>query len=78
MIQQQKPGASKFSKTNYHEAINFALNYPPDFDLIRYHEEKDVFIVSVFDEGWYNVNLTGSFVRACLKWKGVRKWKTNE
>ena len=70
--------SQKFGGNNYREAINFALNYPPDFDLIKYHEEKDIFIVSVFDEGWYNVNLTGSFVRACLKWKGRKEWRGYE
>ena len=63
-----------YTKEDYREAINFALNYPPDFDLVKHDEEKDLYRVYVFDAGWYDINLEGYYVRSCLKWKGIRKW----
>jgi hypothetical protein len=63
-----------YSKTDYKNAIDFALNYPPDYHLIKYDSDKDLFDVEIFDEGWYRMNLDGYFVRSCLNWKGEKKW----
>lgn len=64
----------KFSKKDYEDAIAFALNYPVEIDFIRYDEDKDIFRVVYLDGGWYDMNLLGSFVRSCLKWKGKKQW----
>jgi hypothetical protein len=63
-----------YSKQDYRDAIEFALNFPPDFDIISYDEDKDIYRVYVFDDGWYDFNLHGYYVRSCLKWKGKRAW----
>ena len=64
-----------FVKEDYYNAIDFALNYPRAFKLVEYDSDKDIYIVLVLDGGWYTVNLLGKFVRSCLKWKGIKKWK---
>jgi len=64
-----------YTKANYRDAMNFALNYPPDFDLVNYDEDLDIYQVSVFDEGWYSIALYGFFIRSCLIWKGKKQWK---
>jgi hypothetical protein len=65
-----------YNDQNYLDAIGFALNYPPDYNLTKYDIIKDIFKVDVFDGGWYSgIRLQGSFVRSCLKWKGIKKWK---
>lgn len=63
-----------YKEQDYKDAINFALNYPPSFKMLDYDNEKDICNVDVFDYGWYNINLNGSFVRSCLHWKGKKKW----
>lgn len=63
-----------YSKQDYIDAIKFALNYPPDAKLYKYDIYKDIYKVSVFDDGWYDFNLTGSLVRSALKWKGKKIW----
>lgn len=63
-----------YIESDYKDAMNFALNYPPDFDLVNYDEELDLYRVSVFDAGWYSLSLHGFFVRSCLKWKGKKLW----
>jgi hypothetical protein len=63
-----------YTKKDYRDAINFALNYPPDFDLVKHDLIKDLYRVYVFDGGWYDINLCGYYVRSCLKWKGIKKW----
>ncbi len=63
-----------YTEKDYREAIKFALNYPPEADLMKYDEEKDLFRVVVLDGGWYDINLQGSFVRSCLNWKGKKQW----
>jgi len=63
-----------YTKKDYRGAINFGLNFPPDFDLVKHDIEKDLYRVYVFDGGWYDINLHGYYVRSCLKWKGIKKW----
>ena len=64
-----------YNNEDYVNAVLFALNYPPDIDYLKYDEDKDIYIVAVFDEGWYEVKLHGFFVRSCLKWEGKKQWK---
>lgn len=72
----------KYTSTHYTNAILFALNIYEDTPLSwKYSEEKDLYTVEVLIEGgWHHINLKGSFVRHCLKYKGIKKWKgeTNE
>jgi hypothetical protein len=63
-----------YTPDDYIKAIQFALNYPPDVKLRKYDMYKDIYKVSVLDGGWYDLHLTGSFVRSCLNWKGIKKW----
>lgn len=56
------------------EAIKFALNYPPKVHTFHYDMNQDVFKISLMDGGWYDISLQGSFVRSCLKWKGIKQW----
>jgi len=63
-----------YTREDYKNSIDFALNYPPEYDLIEYDSEKDLFRVYVFDNGWYDMYLEGFFVRSCLRWKGKRQW----
>ena len=63
-----------YSTDEYTEAINFALNYPPEIDRVEYDQENDVFRVLVLDGGWYDMFLYGSFIRSCLNWKGKKSW----
>ncbi len=71
-------GDAMYTAEDYKKAIEFALNYPPRIRLYRYNMEKDIYQVTLFDEGWYNIKLMGSFVRSCLKWKGVKRWTTEQ
>jgi cellulase/cellobiase CelA1 len=65
-----------YNQNDYLDAIDFALNYPPDFKYVGYSDDFDIFIVDVQDGGWYsNVKLQGNFVRSCLKWQGYKQWK---
>ena len=68
------PDQIMYIEQDYKEAINFALNYPPEFDFVSYNEDKDLYRVYVFDAGWYDINLEGNYVRSCLKWKGKKVW----
>ena len=64
-----------YDESDYLEAIKFALNYPPKVLPDYYYSvAKDVYVVDLFDDGGYRVRLMGSFVRSCIKWKGVKKW----
>lgn len=63
-----------YTQDDYIKAIQFALNYPPDVTLRKHDIYKDIYKVTVFDQGWYDFNLQGDFVRSCLKWKGIKKW----
>lgn len=65
----------QFTEEEYEEAIKFALNYPPVVKAKKYDEEKDIFRVLLFDAGWYHMKLEGKFVRSCLKWQGIKKWR---
>ena len=63
-----------YTDQDYLDAINFVLNYPPDFRFLKYDMYKDLFKVDVFDGGWYcNLKLQGSLIRSALKYKGVKK-----
>ena len=62
-----------YTKKDYHAAINFALNYPQDFDY-RYKIQKDIYDCNVLDGGWYTVKLEGKFVRSALKYDGEKQW----
>lgn len=64
-----------YGQRDYLAAIDFALNYPDDFLLIEYDIEKDIYITQYLENGWYIIALQGKFVRNCLKWKGIKKWK---
>jgi hypothetical protein len=60
---------------NTYEAVQFALNYPTEVMDVEYDEDKDLYLVDVLDIGGiYTVNLTGSFIRACLNWEGEKAW----
>ena len=72
------PKTGQFTGKEYEEAINFALNYPPDVKVTKYDEEKDIFQALVFDAGWYHIELEGKFVRSCLKWQGIKKWRNED
>jgi hypothetical protein len=63
-----------YDQENYNNAIDFALNYPPEYNLIVYESDRDIFVVDVFDAGWYTMHLEGKFVRSCLRWKGKKQW----
>ncbi len=65
----------QFSREEYTKAIEFALNYPPKVHNWVYKYGKDIFKVLLFDEGFYEINLDGQFVRSCLKWQGLKKWR---
>jgi hypothetical protein len=64
-----------YINADYKRAIEFALNYPPEVLDFYYDEYKDIFKVRLLDEGMYTIKLTGSYVRSCLSWKGIKKWK---
>lgn len=64
-----------YTKHDYEKAIEFALNYPPEIGPYYYSTDKDLYSMCVLVDGWYNINLQGSFVRSCLKWKGIKKWE---
>ena len=63
-----------YTKDDYMKAIKFCLNYPSDVELRKYDMYKDIYKVTVFDDGWYDFNLQGSFVRNALKYKGKKVW----
>lgn len=65
----------EFTRREYEEAIAFALNYPPEIHNWKYQHGKDIFKVLLFDAGWYTIKLEGKFVRSCLKWQGIKKWR---
>lgn len=63
-----------YTQEDYLNACKFALNYPVEVELRKYDMHKDIYKCLVMDGGWYDVNLEGSLVRSCLKWKGIKKW----
>ena len=63
-----------YTDKDYLDAVDFALNYPPEILDILYDEVKDIYVVDLIDEGIYKINLTGSLIRACLSWQGERSW----
>ena len=66
-----------YVEKDYKKAIEFALNYPPKVMAYYYDQYKDIYKVQLLDDGMYTIKLTGSFVRSCLKWKGIKRW-TNQ
>jgi hypothetical protein len=66
----------KYTEHDYEKAIEFALNYPSKIERYHYNRYYDIYTMTVIDDGfhWHNVNLQGSFVRSCLKWKGIKQW----
>lgn len=64
----------EYCNADYMEAIKFALNYPPKVHTFQYDMYQDVFKILLMDGGWYDISLQGSFVRSCLKWKGIKQW----
>ena len=64
-----------YQKEDYQKAVEFAMNYPEQTILEGYDEFSDMYKLTVFDAGWYNIKLTGRFVRSCLKWPGVKQWR---
>ena len=64
-----------YSEADHLEAIKFALNYPPEVELLKYDMYKDIYKVRILDDGWYEMRLQGAFVRSCLKFKGEHKWQ---
>ena len=65
----------KYTDEDYQRAIEFALNYPPKVMAYHYNIQKDIYKVQLMDNGIYTINLLGNFVRSCLKWKGIKKWR---
>lgn len=67
-----------YTDKDYMNAIKFALNYDKDLPITySYKKDKDIYKVRLMDGGWYTINLIGSLVRNCLKWKGKRQWCAN-
>ena len=57
------------------DALRFGLNYPQDVILNKYNIYRDIYLVDVFDGGWYsNIKMDGAFVRSCHKWTGQKSW----
>jgi hypothetical protein len=54
--------------------IAFALNYPTEFELVRYDSYKKKYIVTYLDGGWYTIDLTEKFVRSCMTTLGPKAW----
>ena len=67
-----------YTKDDYQQAIEFALNYPPKVGPYYYDISKDIYIVDILDTGWYNIAVQGHFVRSCLTWKGMKNWTYKE
>jgi hypothetical protein len=54
--------------------IAFALNYPTEFELIRYDAIKKNYRVTYLEGGWYTIDLDESFVRSCMIYQGQKAW----
>jgi len=65
----------EYTKEDYQKAIEFALNYPSNIIRWHYSYGSDIYGVIVADIGYQTVKLEGQFVRSCLKWKGIKKWR---
>jgi hypothetical protein len=70
-----KKETGNYGEQDYKKAIEFALNYPPKVIAYHYDLYKDIYKVQLLDDGIYTIKLLGSFVRNCLKWKGIKKWR---
>jgi hypothetical protein len=66
-------GQKTYTKQDYHDAINFCLNYPTEFDYY-YNLTKDIYTCNVLVDGWHTLKLEGGFVRTALKYEGKRQW----
>lgn len=64
-----------YTQDDYKAAIEFGMNYPPEIRAWYYDQHKDIYKVQVLDDGIYEIKLQGEFIRHCLKWKGIKKWK---
>jgi len=64
-----------YTIVDYEDAINFALNYPDNFEFVEYYPDSDLYEMQVFDNGWWHIKLDGYYIRSCLKWKGKKVWK---
>lgn len=67
-----------YTKDDYQQAVEFALNYPSEVGSYYYDMHMDLYNVDYMEGGWYSAILQGSFVRSCLKWKGIKKWVKEE
>jgi hypothetical protein len=57
--------------------IAFALNYPTEFELIRYdpHGKYAVYHVRYLEGiGWHHLALDEAFVRSCMTYLGPKAW----
>lgn len=60
--------------------IAFALNYPTEFELIRYNIYKDVYQVRYLEGihqgqmGWHHIDLDANLVRSCMITLGPKEW----
>jgi len=66
-----------YTKEDYHKAIEFALNYPPEVRTFHYDMNNDLFVIELLETDGivHRVKLQGWFIRKCLKWSGKRSWK---
>lgn len=73
----KKQTASDWIEHRLNNAINFALNYPREFRIIRHDVIKEVYEVAFVDGdgiGFHHIALTDSYVRNCMNWKGQKAW----
>ena len=63
-----------YTDANYEDAVDFVLNYPPEILRITYKESKDIYTVTLMDEGVYKIKLEGKLIRSAMRWKGRRQW----
>lgn len=54
--------------------IAFALNYPTEFELVRYDVIKKKYIVRYLEGGWYTIDLDEKLVRSCMTTQGPKAW----
>ena len=54
--------------------IAFALNYPTEFELVRYDVIKKKYHVTYLEGSWYTIDLDEKFVRSCMITQGPKEW----
>ena len=74
MIKKQKRTPAEWLNRRLQSAISFALNYPTECELVKHDVIKKVYKVRYLDGGWYEIDLSESFVRSCIKWQGQKAW----